>query len=222
MATSYSRPRGLGAIERRREHRRLTHAQLERIHDEAAPPSLAILVPAYREEPEVVRRTLISAAIQEHPRRRVVLLIDDSPHPADLEAAAALVALRRLPSELADLFEKPRRASEAALAEFEQRARVGELDRAARRGSQPSRCAEAGALVRGPGGQRAGRRHFRALVPRPRAARARPRSRATGNRAREAGAAQIRARRRRAAPDPTAVSLVSSSWRSPASSASAM
>jgi len=42
-------------------------------------PSVTILVPSYKEDPAVVRKTLLSAALQDYPRRSVVLLIDDPP-----------------------------------------------------------------------------------------------------------------------------------------------
>ena len=42
------------------------------------------LVPSYAEEPQVVRATLWSAALQEFPDLKVVLLLDDPPHPSDL------------------------------------------------------------------------------------------------------------------------------------------
>ena len=44
-------------------------------------PGLTILVPSYREEISVIRQTLISAALQQYPHKRVVLLLDDPPAP---------------------------------------------------------------------------------------------------------------------------------------------
>ena len=43
-----------------------------------------------------MRQTLLSAALQEYPNRRVVLLIDDPFRFADPESLAALVAVRHL------------------------------------------------------------------------------------------------------------------------------
>jgi cellulose synthase/poly-beta-1,6-N-acetylglucosamine synthase-like glycosyltransferase len=119
----------LGFLERRRSYRPAARALLERVYEETAPPSLAILVPAYKEEPAVVRRTLLSAALQEHPRRRVVLLLDDPPAPADPAAAAALTALRRLPREIDDLLDKPARHFDDALASLLTRRREEARDR---------------------------------------------------------------------------------------------
>ena len=44
-------------------------------------PTVTVLVPSYQEDERVIRTTLLSAALQEHPHLRVVLLIDDPPSP---------------------------------------------------------------------------------------------------------------------------------------------
>lgn len=59
-------------------------------------PSLTILVPSYKEELAVVWQTLMSAALQDVPDRRVVLLIDDPQNPRDEGDAQALAAMRTL------------------------------------------------------------------------------------------------------------------------------
>jgi cellulose synthase/poly-beta-1,6-N-acetylglucosamine synthase-like glycosyltransferase len=61
---------------------------------------LVILIPSYKEEPDVIRMTLISAALQRHPDKRVVLLIDDPPQPNSAADAAALTAARNLACQL--------------------------------------------------------------------------------------------------------------------------
>ena len=48
----------LGFLNRRRSFTPVGADDLDRIFDEATPPSVAVLVPAYREEPGVVRKTL--------------------------------------------------------------------------------------------------------------------------------------------------------------------
>jgi cellulose synthase/poly-beta-1,6-N-acetylglucosamine synthase-like glycosyltransferase len=118
----------IGYYQRLARYRRAPREQLERVFDEPAPPSLALLVPAYREERDVVRRALLSAALQEHPRRRVVLLIDDPPEPASPGERTALDAMRWLPHELSDLLEKGARTFESALGGFLERRARGELD----------------------------------------------------------------------------------------------
>jgi cellulose synthase/poly-beta-1,6-N-acetylglucosamine synthase-like glycosyltransferase len=116
----------LGHLRRRRALERAPAAELEALYDEA--PAVAMLVPSYREEPRLVRQTLLSAALQDHPRRRVVLLIDDPPEPADAEGVTLLRAARRLPGEVQALLEKPARRFAAELAEFSRRADAGNLD----------------------------------------------------------------------------------------------
>ncbi|MFN8620570.1 MAG: glycosyltransferase family 2 protein [Chloroflexota bacterium] len=72
--------------------------------DPSTAPSVVVLVPSYKEEPTVVRRTLLSAALQEHPGLRVVLLIDDPTAPRTADDRALLRAARALPDQLhADL-----------------------------------------------------------------------------------------------------------------------
>lgn len=66
-------------------------------------PAVTILVPSYREEPAVIRQTLLSAAFQSYPNRRIVLLIDDPPDPAAASDEALLGAARRLPGAVAAL-----------------------------------------------------------------------------------------------------------------------
>ena len=53
-------------------------------------PTLTVLIPSYKEEPKVVWRTVMSAALQEFPGLRVVVLIDDPPNPADTSDALLL------------------------------------------------------------------------------------------------------------------------------------
>ena len=48
---------------------------------DTALPTMTVLVPCYREEIATVRKTLLSAALQEYPYLRIVLLLDDPPHP---------------------------------------------------------------------------------------------------------------------------------------------
>ncbi len=65
-----------GAFQRFSKHVRVPRAVLDRyfsVHQ----PSITVLVPAYNEEPQVIRKTLLSAALQEYSNIRIVLLIDD-------------------------------------------------------------------------------------------------------------------------------------------------
>jgi len=111
------------ALGRLRTHRRTTRADLDR-HFRFSHATMTVLVPSSAEEPKVVRATLWSAALQEFPRLRLVLLLDDRPSPTDPTdptdpaARAGLAATRRLPGEIARRLEDPRRFCTAALERF--------------------------------------------------------------------------------------------------------
>ncbi|NTV01333.1 MAG: glycosyltransferase [Chlorobiaceae bacterium] len=69
-------------------------------------PRLTILVPSYKEERKVIMQTLLSAAFQLYPRRRVVLLIDDPQVPPSAGAAyRQLTEARNLPKVLSQYFD---------------------------------------------------------------------------------------------------------------------
>jgi cellulose synthase/poly-beta-1,6-N-acetylglucosamine synthase-like glycosyltransferase len=117
----------LGYLIRFSKHRAMPDSELERVYAGDA-PRLAILVPSYKEEPNVVRQTLLAAALQQSPNRRVVLLIDDPSAPGSPEDAAGLARTRDLPREMNSLFAAPARKFARALAEFEQRRKLGTLE----------------------------------------------------------------------------------------------
>ena len=123
----------IGHLQRRCSHRPATRAELEACHDRAEEP-LVFLVPSYREEARIVRQTLLSAALQEHPNRRVVLLIDDPFRFDDPDALAALVAVRQLALSLHGQMEEAAAPFKAARQAFFRRCTDGPLD--------PSREAE--------------------------------------------------------------------------------
>jgi cellulose synthase/poly-beta-1,6-N-acetylglucosamine synthase-like glycosyltransferase len=68
-------------------------------------PSIAILVPAYCEEPAVIWQTILSAALLDYPDRRIVLLLDNPPSPSTLPEKELLAQSRALPGRLRDLFQ---------------------------------------------------------------------------------------------------------------------
>jgi cellulose synthase (UDP-forming) len=107
-------------------------------HDDT---SLVVLVPSYRENPRVVLRTLLSAALQSHPDKRVVLLIDDpypsGPPPASLEGA------RALPDQVRRMLRPMCEHYELALRRFDERARAGELNLAAEARHMADLCRDA-------------------------------------------------------------------------------
>ena len=90
----------LGYLYRLSKHAPLTREQLESVYDCDKPPSLAVLVPSYREEERVVRHTLMSAALMEYPGKRIALLIDDPPHCSEPSDLRRLATVRRVPAEI--------------------------------------------------------------------------------------------------------------------------
>ncbi len=95
-----------GALRRFREHRRVPRGLLDEHYASSGAP-MTVLVPSYAEEPDVVRLTLWSAALQEYPDLRVVLLIDDPPFPTDPETLARLERTRALVTELENALAAP-------------------------------------------------------------------------------------------------------------------
>ncbi len=110
-----------GALYRTRAHRRVPRAVIDESFD-ADLPSMTVLVPSYREEVATVRMTLLSALLQEYPAMRVVLLLDDPPHPTDPEHVASLAASRQLAGELTAWLEEPRERFTRKLAAYDARA----------------------------------------------------------------------------------------------------
>jgi cellulose synthase/poly-beta-1,6-N-acetylglucosamine synthase-like glycosyltransferase len=94
----------LGYLKRRSDHRPADREELDTIYEDFA-PALTILVPSYKEDINIVRRTLLSAAMQDYPKRRVVLLIDDPPGPSDPSDLENLRAIRELPSTIQALLD---------------------------------------------------------------------------------------------------------------------
>lgn len=67
-----------GALQRFKKHVRTPQRMLDE-HYASHESSITVLVPSYSEEVSVIRKTLWSAALQEHQNIRVVLLLDDNP-----------------------------------------------------------------------------------------------------------------------------------------------
>jgi cellulose synthase/poly-beta-1,6-N-acetylglucosamine synthase-like glycosyltransferase len=114
----------LGYMKRLLSHRSAPRQELDRIYDDEA-PALAILVPSYKEETRIVKQTLLSAALQEYPNRRVVLLIDDPPTPRDQDSLSALLAARALPQEVQRILDIPAAELEAEFVNYSSRKERG-------------------------------------------------------------------------------------------------
>ncbi len=113
-----------GALYRFRDHSRVPRGELDR-HFAGHSAGITVLVPSYAEEPQVVRATLWSAALQEFPDLKVVLLLDDPPNPADPADRARLDVTRALASEIAAALSVPAARCNAALERFRRASRTG-------------------------------------------------------------------------------------------------
>src|SRR6266487_1671287 len=87
-----------------------------------------LIVASYKEEPQVVQRTLLSAALQDYPNRRVVLLIDDPAHPANADDKRALRHIESLPVRLQALFADVAKKFEHECAAYERWHAHGAID----------------------------------------------------------------------------------------------
>ncbi len=116
-----------GALYRTRAHRRVPRAVIDESFD-THQASMTVLVPSYREEIAVVRMTLLSAALQEYPKMRVVLLLDDPPHPTAASHKASLKGARELPGELMEWLRLPRQRFDASLQKFEAWCELQDMD----------------------------------------------------------------------------------------------
>ncbi|HUO61823.1 MAG TPA: glycosyltransferase family 2 protein [Candidatus Bathyarchaeia archaeon] len=107
-----------GAFMRFSKHVRPPRAELEKYFS-THQPSITTLVPSYNEEPDVIYKTLLSAALQEYPSMRIVLLMDDNPHTADAAAAKRLDETRNIGRKIEKLLSVPAKHARAALSDFE-------------------------------------------------------------------------------------------------------
>lgn len=89
---------------------------------------LVVLVPSYKEEETIIRQTLISGALVEFPRRRVVLLIDDPPSPGNPADESRIAAARQLPAKLSTQFAAPAEEFQSALTKFLARQETDAID----------------------------------------------------------------------------------------------
>lgn len=109
-----------GALQRFNKHIRTPRAALDKFFYNYK-SSITVLIPSYSEETQVVRKTMLSAALQEYPNLQIVLLIDDDEkkvHPEDLPR---LNATRALKKEIKALLVEPYERFNKALAQFERK-----------------------------------------------------------------------------------------------------
>lgn len=118
----------LGYLKRLLSSKTASDDEISLIYTEDDIPAITVLVPSYREDSYIVRKTLISAALQEYPNLRVVLLIDDPPYSKDLSIIRDLSASRKLPEELGSLLLEPRTKCDAAMEAFLLRKNTGQFE----------------------------------------------------------------------------------------------
>lgn len=106
-----------GAFQRFSKHVRVPRSLLDQ-HFTKNQSAITVLIPSYSEEPQIIRKTLISAALQEYPDMRIVLLVDDNPYPKNPIEAARLAATHQLSSEIPNLFAQPYERFSKALSSF--------------------------------------------------------------------------------------------------------
>ena len=106
--------------QRMHRHRPAAREDIEQNFDGDA-PSLAVLVPSYKEEPRVVLQTLLSAAFAEYPQKSVVLLLDDPPRLELPEEARRRDDTRRLVAVLQTRFDPVMERYRTELAAFARR-----------------------------------------------------------------------------------------------------
>jgi len=106
-----------GALERFSKHTRVPRAILDRYFANTQ-PSITVLIPSYNEEIDVIRKTILSAAFQEYPRKRIILLLDNNPNPTNTEDINRLAAARNLGNQLQQLFDQPLNRLTAAYKQY--------------------------------------------------------------------------------------------------------
>ena len=84
-------------------------------------PTLTTIIPSYQEDERVIRNTLLSAALQEYPDKRVVLLIDDPSVPETRQGPRAARGRAGAACQDRAAAGRARRRFAAALAAFEAR-----------------------------------------------------------------------------------------------------
>src|SRR5581483_8012702 len=95
-----------GALRRFGRHTRVPRAIIDEYFTKVQ-PSVTVLVPSYCEEYEVIRKTIISAALQEYPNLRIVLLLDDNPYPTDPKDIRRLEITRKIGKDIKALLSEP-------------------------------------------------------------------------------------------------------------------
>ena len=110
----------LGLLYRIRRQRRVPRAVLDRVFDDSM-STVTVLVPSRGDDAGAVRSALLSAALQDCPDVRIVLMVDDPTPSSDRRHAATLKATRELPDEINELLSGPGAVFTRTLEAFESR-----------------------------------------------------------------------------------------------------
>lgn len=121
-------------------HQPVPRHELDRLFETKA-PRLTLLVPSFREEERTIRQALWSAALQDYPDKRVVLLIDDPPTSDSFQEWASLETARRLPGTIRRALAAPAARMSRAVDAFIRRKLAGPVD-------VPGECRRLAALHR--------------------------------------------------------------------------
>ena len=118
----------IGHYVRSWRHKPATEAEIaEELYDAPA-PSLTVLIPAYKEERNVMWQTLMSAALSLYPGKRVVLLVDDPYNPKTAEDRKAIETARALPHELQAEFDAQATIHRDAQSAYQARKQLGSVN----------------------------------------------------------------------------------------------
>lgn len=107
-----------GALARFGKHVRTPRALIDKYFSKNK-SAITVLIPSYNEENEVIRKTLLSAVLQEYPNLRIVLLLDDKHNPTNPTDIARLKKARNLGKEIKSYLSEPYIRSKKALKSFE-------------------------------------------------------------------------------------------------------
>lgn len=106
-----------GAFQRFSKHVRLPRYLIDKYFSKIQ-PTLTVLIPSYSEEPQIIKKTILSAALQEYPDVRIVLLIDDDESKLKGENLEKLKVTKKLGEDIEGLLSEPREYYEEQYQKF--------------------------------------------------------------------------------------------------------
>lgn len=113
-----------GALQNFKKHVRVPQRLLDE-HFSTHRSSITVLVPSYSEEVAVIRKTLLSAALQEYADIRVVLLLDDNPFHVKPENVERIKQTKALGAEIEQFLSQPYNKAVALLEDLRAKGFIG-------------------------------------------------------------------------------------------------